>query len=60
MINLKLDETHLKKNYLLSLILPYFATYINEEMEIIITENSKRAKRIFLKYFDDNQEKFSS
>ena len=22
-------------------------------MEIIITENSKRAKRIFLKYFDD-------
>ena len=29
-------------------------------MEIIITENSKRAKRIFLKYFDDNQEKFSS
>jgi hypothetical protein len=29
-------------------------------MEIIITENSKRAKKIFLKYFDDNQEKFSS
>ena len=27
-------------------------------MEIIITENSKRAKRIFLKYFDDNQENF--